>query len=94
MRIITRLAFAVAGMLLCLTLSGCGGASVVKGKLTNGGTPVTVGDKGVIVMTFSPESKTGTGFGADVKPDGTFVANGPGEKGRSAREIPHRRPAV
>ncbi len=51
------------------------------GKLTNGGTPVTVGDKGVIVMFFAPEGWEGQGSGADVKPDGTYEARGFENKG-------------
>jgi hypothetical protein len=81
MRNASRLAFATAGLLFCLTVSGCGGPSTVRGKLTNGGAPVTVSDKGVIVMTFAPEGMTGPGFGADVKPDGSFEVKGPENKG-------------
>ncbi len=81
MRIVSRLAFLAAAPLFLLTVSGCGGPSTVHGKLTNGGAPVTVSDKGVIVISFSPEGGAGPGFGADVKPDGTFVVRGPENKG-------------
>jgi hypothetical protein len=78
---VSRLAFAAAGLLFCLTVSGCGGGSTVRGKLTNGGAPVTVSDKGVIVMFFAPEGWEGKGSGADVQPDGTYVAKGFENKG-------------
>jgi hypothetical protein len=81
MRTLYGWSLAGAGLIFCLMLSGCGGPSTVRGKLTNGGQPLTVSDKGVIVMSFSPEGAPPPGFGADVKPDGTFEVKGPENKG-------------
>jgi hypothetical protein len=59
----------------CLTAGGCGSGASVTGKITNGGEPLQVSDKGHIVVTFSKEvadAAQGDGFGADLQPDGTF----------------------
>lgn len=77
---------AVTCLVLVATLggmTGCGGPGGfnVTGKLTQGGAPVTVSDKGVIQMNLVPVDDT-TGakvYPVTAKPDGSFVVNKAGD---------------
>jgi len=64
----------------CLA-SGCSGAKQVKGKITKGGQPFSVSDKGVFVLNFVAEGGDKKSYSADTKKDGTFTILGPESKG-------------
>lgn len=68
--------------LLVMTITtGCGGErGVAKGKIVQKGQPVTVSDKGLIIMNLVGEGDLGI-HGAEVAPDGTFVVKGPQGEG-------------
>jgi len=71
-------------LVLSFCLTGCGGGKKkVEGKLTQNGQPLTVSDKGVIVMNLvaAEEGKDKTPYPAEVKSDGTFEITGPERKG-------------
>jgi hypothetical protein len=66
---------------LAVVAVGCGGSGyTVKGRLEKNGTPITVSDKGVVQLSFVPESSKegGTPYPATVEKDGSFVINGRG----------------
>jgi hypothetical protein len=68
----------------CLVLAGCGGGARVTGKLTNNGQPLTVSDKGMIVVSFIQEGSQPGQPGAypvDLGPDGTFTVKGTNGQG-------------
>lgn len=61
---------------------GCSGKKQVKGKITKGGQPFTLSDKGQFVLSFISEGGTDkTTYNATVKTDGTFTIVGPENKG-------------
>jgi hypothetical protein len=71
------------GSILTLTflmpvLAGCSSGYKVTGKLQNNGAPVTVSEKGMVMMSFQPAEKAGTVYPVTVEKDGSFVVgNGP-----------------
>src|SRR5262249_18438232 len=56
--------------------------SYINGKIVKDGQPFKLSDKGVFVITLTPEGSPEGGFGAsEAKPDGTFVVMGRDRKG-------------
>jgi len=73
----------ICGVLLvaaCLA-GGCSGSKQVNGKITQGGQPMTLSDKGMFILSFNPENATAPTYNATTKPDGTFTIVGPENKG-------------
>jgi len=69
-------------LLAAVLLTGCGPSKVKpKGKIVQGGQPVTVSDKGVIVLSFVPTAGDATAYNATTERDGTFTIVGPEGKG-------------
>jgi len=70
-------------LLLLLALAGgCTSRAKVNGKIVKGGQPLTVSEKGVIVLSFvAAEGEDKTIYNATTKPDGTFTILGPEGKG-------------
>jgi hypothetical protein len=60
-----------------LLLSGCGGTAKVEGKILNNGAAVTIREGEFLNVSFHGTNAKGapTVVPADVKPDGTFVAD-------------------
>jgi len=78
----TRLLSTVLLLLAVCLISGCGGRKQVKGKIVSGGQPVTVSEKGRIILSFVSEGGSDTTvYNADTKNDGTFTIIGPENKG-------------
>jgi hypothetical protein len=73
------LAGTLAVTFVLAAVSGCGGGkTLARGKLVSNGQPVTVSDKGVIVIRFYAETDRTKGqpFPAETRPDGTFTVVG------------------
>jgi len=69
-------------LLLVAAVAGCGGGGYrVTGKLTKGGAPIKVSEKGLIQMAFIEESdkQAVNPFPVSVNKDGTFEVNGRAE---------------
>jgi len=73
---------AFLALFLCSLVVGCGGGGVTpKGKLTKGGQPIKVSDKGMVQVRLIPsEGSADTTYSANVGADGTFTVVGPGNK--------------
>jgi hypothetical protein len=62
---------------LSLLAAGCGGGAIPKGKVTKGGQPIKVSDKGMVQVRFIPaEGKADNVYSAKVEADGTFELKG------------------
>jgi hypothetical protein len=65
-----------------LLVTGCGGGGVTpRGKVTKGGQPIKVSDKGMVQVRLIPaEGTAGTVYNANVGADGSFEVKGPDGK--------------
>jgi len=68
--------------LVLLLVIGCGPSKLsVTGKVTQGGAPMKLSDKGVFIIQFISEDKGGQVHSASTKTDGTFTVSGQDGKG-------------